>query len=75
LDGVREILGLLGRNDSCNRRSDDTRSGLAAGFREKVLTDVNNAGELGTFNATAECKFDGTYVSASILKQENRKAR
>jgi hypothetical protein len=28
-----------------NRRSDDIRSGLAADFRERVLTSVGNAGE------------------------------
>ena len=72
MDGVGEILDLLGHGDSCSRRSDDIRSGLAADFREKVLADVSNAGELGKFNATVECNFGGTDVSASILKQENK---
>jgi hypothetical protein len=75
LDGVGGILDLLGHGDSCNRRSNDIRSGLAAGFREKVLADVSNAGERGKFNATVEGKFGEVDVFGSILKQENKKAR
>jgi len=68
LGGVGEILDLLGHGDSCYLRSSDIGSGLVAYFCEKVLIDMSNAGELGEFNATIECKFGGTNISASILK-------
>lgn len=48
---------------------------MVADFREKVLNGVSNAGELDEFNATVECKFGGTNISASILKEENKKIR
>jgi hypothetical protein len=73
LEGVGEILDLLSYGDSCNRGSNDIRSGLAADFRARVLTNVGNAGEPGKFNATVECKFGGTDISVSILMQENKK--
>ena len=57
MGGVGEILDLLGHGDSCNRGSDDIRSGLVADFHERVLADVSSAGELGEFNATVEGKF------------------
>jgi hypothetical protein len=75
LGGIGEILDLLGHDDSCNRRSGDIRSGLASGFHEKVLADVSSAGELGELNATVEGKFGEADVSASILKQENKKSQ
>jgi hypothetical protein len=53
-------LDLLSHGDSCNRRSNDARSGLAADSRERALTNVSNAGEPGKFNATVEYKFGGT---------------
>ena len=68
MGGVGEILGLLGHDDPCNRRSDDIRSDLATDFHEKVLANMSNTGELGEFNATVEDKFGEADVSASILR-------
>jgi hypothetical protein len=41
-------------------------------FARRFLPMWSNAGELGKFNATVECKVVGTDGSASILKQENK---
>ena len=74
MDGVGEILDLLSsRAIPATAVVDDIRSGLAADFRGRVLTNVGNAGEPGKFNATVECKFGGTDISVSILKQESKK--
>jgi hypothetical protein len=56
---VSEILDLLGHGHARNRQSDGFGSGLVANLYEKVLADMNKAGELGKFNTTGECIWDG----------------
>ena len=71
MGGVGEILDLLGHGDSCNRHSDDIRSGLAAGFREKVPVNVSNAGDgyLGGKSKLAEKEVK--FESEQIMKRQS----